>query len=133
MVARNNSNGSRLMLYTERRVAERVESSIAIAFQNDGELIFCNIRNISSSGAYIESDNEFLVGDKISFYITDNQFGVPLEATVVRRQLGPGASYYRPGVGVAFSAEYVNFPSTREDMKMYLLNYPLHQIWERHG
>ncbi len=116
---------NRSLLYTERRRYPRIKSDIGIVFEQNGELVFCQIKDVSAGGALIETDYHFGVGQRLSFYVAENRLGVPLEAEVVRIRRGAG----RRAIGVRFTDGDGRFPATREDQKMYLLNYPVHRMW----
>jgi hypothetical protein len=118
---------ARTRLYTERRAARRHSLEICMVLPRSGELHFCRMRDLSSSGAFIETDQPFVVGERLSLAVASNRLGLPLEG-VVSRRVAPRLG--RPGVGVRFIREGARCPQTQDDLILYLLNYPHHLQWD---
>lgn len=119
-------------LYTERRLGRRYPTNICVVFPKDGDIHFCRIAEVSANGAFLETDQPFERGEKISFSIAKNSLGVPLEGVVTRRLTARQSHTGRAGVGLHFIHQGNDYPATRDDLVLYLLNYPHHTIWERY-
>lgn len=118
------------MFTHEKRLSRRFSSKIAIYTKDAKGLNFGMIRDLSRSGAYIETNDLKNVGMDYHFVLSNGVISAPVTAKIVRvkEALFEGG---QSGLAVDFSEKLNPMAKRlRDDLILYLMNEKHQSMWQ---